>query len=111
MKLHIIIIHGKIIDAYILSNIQDNNGWVYMKICKGVYGLKQAGIIVNLELKKHMENVGSHPVHFTAGIWKHETNDTIFELVVDDFCVKYTSEANAEHFLNAFRQKLHRRNQ
>ena len=51
MKLHIIIIPKEIIDAYILSNIQDNNGWVYMKICNGMYRLKQAVIISNLELK------------------------------------------------------------
>ena len=52
-----------------------------------------------------MERFGYHPVCFTYGLWKYETNNTIFTLVVDNFCVKYTSEANLEHFLNALRQK------
>ena len=71
MKLDVSIIPEEIVESYNLSTIQDNNGWVYMKICKGMYGLKQSGIISNLELKKHMENFGYHPVRFTAGLWKH----------------------------------------
>ena len=88
MKLHISIIPEKIIKAYNLSNIQYNNCWVYMKICKGMYGLKQSGTITNLELKRHMENFGYNPVYFTAGIWKHETNEIIFTLSVNHLCVK-----------------------
>ena len=53
MKLDVSIIPEEIVESYNLSTIQDNNGWVYMKICKGMYGLKQSGIISNLELKKY----------------------------------------------------------
>ena len=52
-----------------------------------------------------MENFGYHPVRFTAGLWNHETNNTILALLVDSFCVNYTSKANKEHLLNALRQK------
>ena len=52
-----------------------------------------------------METFGYFPVSFTEGLWKHDTNDTIFTLVVDDFFIKYTYEANAEHFLNTPRKK------
>ena len=52
MKLQIIIIPEEIIEAYNMYNIQDTIGWVYMKIYKGMYGLKQAGIISNLEVKR-----------------------------------------------------------
>ena len=41
MKLHISIIPEEIIEAYNVFTIKENNGWVYMKICKGMYGLKQ----------------------------------------------------------------------
>ena len=51
-----------------------------------------------------METFGYFPVSFTEGLWKHDTNDTIFTLVVDDFFIKYTYEANAEHFLNTPRK-------
>ena len=42
-------------------------------------------------VEKHMEKFVYHPVRFIAGLWKQETNNTIFALVVDYFCVKYTS--------------------
>ena len=69
-----------------------------------MYGFKKSGIISNLELQKNMEKFGHCPVRFTAGIWKHETNETIFTLVVNNFCIKYTSEVNAEHLLHALRK-------
>ena len=48
MKLHINIIPQEIIDEYALHKIVDDNGWVYLEIAKGMYGLKQAGIIANV---------------------------------------------------------------
>ena len=56
-------------------------------------------------VEKHMDKSGYNPVCFTGGLWKHETNNTIFALVVNNFCIKYTSEANVEHFLNSLQQK------
>ena len=64
-----IIMPKEIISAYNILTLQDNNGWVYMKICKVVYRLKQAGIIANLELKKDVAKFGYCPVRFTAGLW------------------------------------------
>ena len=48
-------------------------------------GLKQAGIVSNLDLQKHMEKFGYHLFRFTVGVWKRDTNNTIFTLVVDAF--------------------------
>ena len=45
MKLHLHIIPQEIIDEYALHDLLDKYGWVYLKIVKGIYGLKQAGII------------------------------------------------------------------
>ena len=45
MKFHISKIPQEIIDEYKLLDIVDNHGFVYVKIVKGMYGLKQAGII------------------------------------------------------------------
>ena len=100
MKFNTSIIPKEIITAYNMFTSQNNNGWVYMKICKGMYGLKQARIIANLELKNNMARFGYLPVSLAAGLWKHDTNDTIVTLVVNNFCSKYISEANEEHFLN-----------
>ena len=76
-----------------------------MPIEKGVYGLKQAGIIANQELVKYMAPFGYHPVKHTPRLWVHNSRKTLFSLVVDDFCVQYFSTEDAEHFWNALRAK------
>ena len=76
----------------------DDQGWVYMRIEKFVYGPKQAGIISNQDLVKHMATFGYHPVQHTSGLWVHENINTSISLVVDDFCVKYSLTDNTGHF-------------
>ena len=95
----------EIIDEYNLLKIVDNHGFVYMKIFKGMYRLKQAGIIAHKALIQHLAPFGYHPARHTPGLWQHETRDTIFTLVVDDFTIKYTSLKNAKHLLNALQEK------
>ena len=101
MKLNIHIIPQEIIDEYALHKIVDEDGWVYLDIVKGVYGLKQAGIIANMELTKYLENFGYHPVQNSPGLWKHNTRATIFTLVVDDFAIKYASKQDSSHLILA----------
>ena len=48
-----------------------------------------------------MAPFGYHPVQHTAGIWVHESRKALFSLVVDCFCVQYSSTEDADHFLNA----------
>ena len=79
----------EIIDDYNITALVDNQGWIYMRIEKGMYGLKHAGIIANQELVKHMAPFGYHPVQHTSGLWVHDSRKTIFSLVVDDLCVQY----------------------
>ena len=58
----------EIIDAYNLTALVDNQGWIYMRIKKGMYWLKQNGIIANQELVKHMSPFGYNSVQHTPGI-------------------------------------------
>ncbi len=53
MRLHLDIIPKEIIVKYNLRDLVDEEGWVYVEIWKGMYGLPQAGIIVNQLIKKH----------------------------------------------------------
>ena len=105
LKLHISAIPDEIIAAYNLQTLQDEKGWCYIKLSKGMYGLKQAGIIANQELEQHMSAYGYRPVQFTPGLWEHENKETIFSLVVDEFLAQYSSEMDAENLLHALRQK------
>ena len=61
----------KSLRAYNLQSLQYEKGWCYIKISKGMYGIKQAGIIANQEIQKHMSAYGYRPVKCTLGLWKH----------------------------------------
>ena len=43
---------------YNLRDLVDKDGWVYIKIRKGMYGLPQAGIIANQLLEKRLSEKG-----------------------------------------------------
>jgi hypothetical protein len=47
MRLRLDIIPEEIIIVYSLHNLVTANGWVYIEIFKGMYGLPQAGILAN----------------------------------------------------------------
>ena len=67
------IVLQEIIDAYNLTSLVEYQKWIYMRIEKGMYGLKQAGIINNQELIKPMAPFGYHPVQHTPVIWVHDS--------------------------------------
>ena len=57
MCLPIKIIPNEIIEKCDLeSKVED--GWVYVKIIKGMYGLPQAGLLANSLLAKRLEKAG-----------------------------------------------------
>ena len=87
MRILLKIIPQYIIDAYNLTALVDDQGWIYMRTEKGMYGLKQAGIISDQELVKPMAPCGYHPVQHTPGLWIHDIRKILFSLVVDDFYV------------------------
>ena len=100
MRIPLKIIPQEIIDAYDLTALVDYQGWIYMRIEKGMYGLKHSGIIANQELVKHMAPFGYHPVQHTPGLCIHNSRKTVFSLVVGDICVQYFSIEDADHFFN-----------
>ena len=63
-------------------------GFVYIEICKAIYGLPQAGILANQLLRQRLRPHGYYEVPHTPGLWKHVTKPTQFTLTVDDFGVK-----------------------
>jgi hypothetical protein len=104
MRLPISILPLDIIEKYDLTRLSVN-GWVYMEIRKGVYGLKQAGLLANQLLQKRLKPFGYYPGRYTPGLWLHNTKPTAFSLVVDDSAVKYFTTADAHHLRNALLQQ------
>jgi hypothetical protein len=77
------------------------DGWVYIEIRKGMYGLKQAGLIANQLLQKRLSPFGYYPARHTPGLWVHKTIPIAFSLIVDDFTVKYVGKQHADHLRDA----------
>ena len=53
MRIMLKIIPQEIIDSYNLTTLVDNQGWIYMRVERVVYSIKQSGIIANQELVKY----------------------------------------------------------
>ena len=81
------------------------NGFVYAKVKKAWYGLKQSGKIAHDDLVQHLAKYGYKKLPFTEGLFKHETRDIAFSLVVDDFAIKYTHKEDADHLIECMGAK------
>jgi hypothetical protein len=80
------------------------DGWVYIEIRKGIYGLKQAGLLANQLLQTRLAPSGYYPARHTPGLWLHKKRSISFTLVVDDFAVKYVGKKHVEHLRHALLQ-------
>jgi hypothetical protein len=77
------------------------DGWIYIEIRKGMYGLKQAGLLANQLLQTRLAPFGYYPARHTPVLWLHRMRPISFTLVVDDLAVKYVGKQHAEHLRNA----------
>jgi hypothetical protein len=90
----------EIIQKYNLNTLAVD-GWVYIEIRKGMYGLKQAVLLANQLLQTSLAPFGYYPARHTPGLWLHKTRPISFTLTVDDFAVKNVGKHHAEHLRNA----------
>ena len=93
-----------IIDHY---NIDEYavDGFVYAKINKAWYGLRQSGRIAHDDLVAHLAKHDYVKAKYTEGFFRHKTRDISFTLVVDDFGIKYTNLEDVEHLNRILREK------
>jgi hypothetical protein len=68
-----------------------------------MYGLPQAGRLANDQLIAFLAPHVYRPVPLTPGLWRHDTKDITFSVVVDDFGVRYTSRADADHLITTLK--------
>jgi hypothetical protein len=92
----------EIVDKYNLKALAVD-GWVYIEIRKGMYGLKQAGLLSN-QLQTRLVPFGYYPARHTPGLWLHKTRPLAFSLIVDNFAVKYVGKQHPDHLRNALLQ-------
>ena len=99
-KLPFKIIPPEIIALYQFESLVEN-GYIYIQVDKGMYGLKQAVILGHNDLKKHLKLYGYIPVKHTPGLWCHDSNPKTFTLVVYDFGIKYNHINHTNNIINS----------
>ena len=77
-----------------------HNGAIYFEVSKGMYGLPQAGLLAQERLVAHLAEHGYTQSKNVPCLFTHASNGLTFTLVVDDFGIKYTDRANAQHLLD-----------
>jgi hypothetical protein len=103
MKIKASLIPEEFMQQYQLHD-KIHNGYVYMEIRRGAYGLPQAGILANKLLKKRLSEHGYFELPHTPGLFSHVSRPIQFTLVVDDFGIKYTGQEHLEHLMTALRK-------
>jgi hypothetical protein len=74
-------------------------GYTYLEMRQAVWGLPQAGILVNKRLQKKLAPFGYFKHVNTPGLWYHESHPISFTLVVDNFGVKYIYNDDVNHLV------------
>jgi hypothetical protein len=90
----------EIIDKYNLKALSIDY-WIYIKIIKGMYVLKKAGLLANQLLQKRLAHFGYYTSRHKPGLWLHTTRTIAFSLIMDDFTVKYMGKWHASHLWDA----------
>src|SRR5687767_7215878 len=70
MQMPLQIMPPEITQQYKLNDIA-HNSTVYIEICKGMYGLPQAGKLANKKLTHHLAKHRYIPSTITPGLWHH----------------------------------------
>ena len=84
MKIKYDTIPNEIKEKYNLAKLK-SDGYIYIEIQKGIYGLKHTGVLTNKPLESLLAKDGCIKTTFTPGLWKHRTRPIMFNLCVDDF--------------------------
>ena len=75
--------------------------YIFIKISKGMYGLKQAAVLAYENLIKNLKPFGYEPIPHTDSYWRHKTYPTKFCLCVDDFGIKYFTKTELNHLIKS----------
>ena len=98
MKVHYIHFPADIRKIYNLDQLVHTDNYIYIKINKGIYDLKQAAILVYEFLSLLLEDADYVPIIGTLGLWKHSIRKITFCLCVDDFCSEILFRGRFEVF-------------
>ena len=80
MRLKISDLPQDFINEYKLHDKTTKDGYVYLEIRKGVYGLPQSGVLAQKLLEKRLNAKGYRQSGICPGFWKHDWRPISFSL-------------------------------
>jgi hypothetical protein len=86
---------------YNLNQYATQDGWIYIEVKRGMYGLPQAGSLGHDLLTQRLNDEGYYQSQIVPGFWKHKTKPIQFVLVVDDFGIKYLKKEDLDHLIRS----------
>ena len=100
MKMPLLLFPTWTVKQYNLTEFA-KNGWVHIKMRHLVWGLVQAGILVNKRLHQNLAPFGYIKCVSMPSLWHwhHESRPISFTLVVDDFGIKYVNKEDVDHLI------------
>jgi hypothetical protein len=99
VKIKLTDIPEEVIKEYTLHEYVTPDGWVYIKVIRGMYGLPQAGSLGHNLLDGRLNKEGYFQSQTVSGFWKHTTKPIQFVLVVDNFGIKYLKQEDLDHLV------------
>ena len=93
-------IPDNIIKLYDLGSKVSKDGYVYVEVRRGMYGLPQAEIFAQQLLEQRLNAAGYSQIITTPGLWTHKWRLINFTLWMDDSGVKYVSREHAQHLMD-----------
>ena len=100
-KIRLSDIQDEIIVEYNLKEKATSDGWVYIKVIRGMYGLPQSGSLGHDLLERLLNAEGYFQSKIVPGLWKHEVRPIQFVLVVDYFGIKYIRKEDLDHLVQS----------
>ena len=99
MRLKLSDLPDDVIKHYKLTQKLTSDGYVYLEVQKGMYGLPQVGILAHQLLETRLNDEGYTQSELTSGFWTHKWRPISFTLCVDNFGVKYVGAQHAKHLI------------
>ena len=84
---------------YNLATKVKNDGYVYIEIRRGIYGLPQSGLLAQQLLGKRLNSEGYNQNILVPGLWTHTWRLITFTICIDDFGVKYVDKQHVDHLM------------
>jgi len=92
------------VKQYDLAAKVTGDGYVYVKIRRGMYGLPLSGLLAHKLLEKRLNKEGYRQSELTPGFWTHDWRPISFTLCVNNFGAKYVGQEHADHLMTVLKK-------